>query len=108
MPRHYRREGAIKTSGTRAEAGAGGKGFASLRVRDFRLYLAGSACSRIGDNMESVTRAWLVWQLTGSPFWLGFMVFCHWFPNTVLSLFAGVLADRVDNRKLIMFSEGLY
>ncbi len=79
-----------------------------MRVRDFRLYLAGSACSRIGDNMESVTRSWLVWQLTGSPFWLGVMVFCHWFPNTVLALFAGVLADRVDNRKLILGSEFLY
>ncbi len=75
---------------------------------DFRLYLTGAAFSRIGDNMESVTRSWLVWELTGSPFWLGFMVFCHWIPNTTLSLFAGVLADRVDNRKLILFSESLY
>lgn len=77
-------------------------------MRDFRLYLAGSACSRTGDNMEAVTRSWLVWQLTGSPFWLGIMVFCHWIPVTVLSLFAGVLADRVDNRKVILGSEFLY
>lgn len=87
---------------------ASGRGFAALRVPDFRLFLAGSAFSRIGDNMESVTRSWLVWQLTGSPFWLGVMVFFHWFPNTVLSMYAGVLADRVDNRKLVLGAESLY
>lgn len=91
-----------------AAAGAAGKGFAALRIPAYRLYIGGSAFSRVGDNMESVTRSWLVWQLTGDPRWLGFMVFCHWFPTTALSLFAGVLADRVNNRKLIMFSESLY
>lgn len=58
--------------------------------------------------MESVTRSWLVWQLTESPFLLGLMVFCHWIPNTTLSMYAGVLADRVNNRKLIIVCECLY
>ncbi len=70
--------------------------------------LAGAVCSRVGDTMEAVIRSWLVWQLTGSAFWLGFMVFCHWLPNLSLSMFAGVLADRLDNRKVIMFCESLY
>lgn len=84
------------------------RGFTALRVHTFRLYIVGSAFSRVGDNMESVARSWLVWQLTQSEFWLGMMVLCHWLPTTVLSIYAGVLADRVDNRKLIMYCEGLY
>lgn len=58
--------------------------------------------------MEGISRSWLIWQLTGDPRWLGLMVFCHWLPNTLFSMFAGVLADRVDNRKLIMYCESLY
>lgn len=96
------------TASAASQNAAGSRGFTALRVHNFRLYLAGSAFSRVGDNMESVARAWLVWQLTQSPFWLGVMVFCHWIPTTTLSIFAGTLADRVDNRKLIMYSESLY
>ncbi|MDP2728088.1 MAG: MFS transporter, partial [Dehalococcoidia bacterium] len=44
----------------------------------------------------------------GSPFWLGMMVFFHWIPTTIFALFAGVLADRLDNRKLILFCECLF
>lgn len=95
-------------AGTGAAPSANTRGFAALRVPKFRLYLAGSMFSRLGDNMEAVTRSWLVWQLTESPFWLGLMVFFHWLPNTTLAMFAGVLADRVDNRKLIMYCESLY
>lgn len=84
------------------------RGFAALRVPKFRFYLAGSVFSRIADNMEQVVRNWLVWQLTGSPFWLGVMLFCHWFPMISLSIFSGVLADRVDNRKLILICEFNY
>src|SRR3972149_6914822 len=104
-----RRRGQREASTSRTtDAAATGKGFGALRVPDFRLYLTGAAFSRIGDNIESVTRSWLGWELTGSPVWRWSMVFCHWIPNPTLSLFAGVLADRVDNRKLILFSESLY
>ncbi len=84
------------------------RGFSALRVHNFRLYLSGAVFSRVADNMEQVIRAWLVWEVTGSPFWLGVMVFCHWLPVTTLSIFAGVLADRLDNRKLMMVCECLY
>jgi MFS family permease len=53
-------------------------------------------------------RNWLVWELTKSPFWLGIANFCHWLPFSLLALHAGVLADRVDNRKLIRISELFY
>jgi MFS family permease len=52
--------------------------------------------------MENVIRNVLVVQLAGdaAPFWLGMMVFAHWVPFTLFSLYGGVLADRYDNRKV--------
>jgi MFS family permease len=82
--------------------------FVALRNPTFRLYWFASICSSLGDTFEAVVRNWLVWELTGSPFWLGIANFCHWLPFSFLGLHAGVLADRVDNRKLIRISEFFY
>lgn len=82
--------------------------FVALRNPTFRLYWLASVCSSLGDTFEAVVRNWLVWELTGSPFWLGISNFCHWLPFSLLGLHAGVLADRVDNRKLIRMSEVFY
>jgi len=52
--------------------------------------------------MENVIRGLLVVQLVGvvaAPFWLGMMVFAHWVPFTLFSLYGGALADRYDNRR---------
>jgi MFS family permease len=82
--------------------------FAALRNPTFRIYWLASVCSSLADTFESVVRNWLVWELTGSPFWLAITNFCHWLPFSLLGLHAGVLADRVDNRKLIRASEFFY
>jgi MFS family permease len=82
--------------------------FAALRNPTFRLYWLASTSSSLGDTFEAVVRNWLVWELTKSPFWLGIANFCHWLPFSLLALHAGVLADRVDNRKLIRVSEFFY
>ena len=82
--------------------------FAALRNPKFRVYWLASTCSALGDTFEAVVRNWLVWELTGSPFWLGISNFCHWLPFSLLGLHAGVLADRVDNQKLIRLSELFY
>lgn len=74
--------------------------FAALQVPTFRWYWAASAISITGDGMENILRNWLVWELTRSPLWLGMMVFAHWIPFTLFSLYGGVLADRYDNRKV--------
>jgi MFS family permease len=76
--------------------------FAALEVRTFRWYWAASWISSTGDGMENVIRNVLVVQLAGAsaPFWLGMMVFAHWLPFTLFSLYGGVLADRYDNRKV--------
>jgi MFS family permease len=76
--------------------------FAALDVPVFRWYWVTSWISSTGDGMENVIRNVLVYQLAGdaAPFWLGMMVFAHWVPFTLFSLYGGVLADRYDNRKV--------
>ncbi len=76
--------------------------FAALEVPTFRWYWIASWISSTGDGMENVIRNVLVVQLAGAaaPFWLGMMVFAHWIPFTLFSLYGGVLADRYDNRKV--------
>jgi len=77
--------------------------FAALEVPTFRWYWITSWISSTGDGMENVIRGLLVVQLVGvvaAPFWLGMMVFAHWIPFTLFSLYGGALADRYDNRKV--------
>jgi MFS family permease len=81
--------------------------FAALQVPTFRWYWATSAISITGDGMENILRNWLVWELTGSPLWLGMMVFAHWIPFTIFSLYGGILADRYDNRKVQIVAQSL-
>jgi MFS family permease len=82
--------------------------FAALQVPAFRWYWLTSWISSTGDGMEDVIRAVLVVQLVGvaaAPFWLGMMVFAHWAPFTLFSLYGGALADRYDNRKVQIVSQ---
>ncbi len=81
--------------------------FAALGIPTFRWYWLTGAISTTGDGMENVIRNWLVLQLTGSPFWLGMMVFAHWVPFTFFSLYGGVLADRHDNRRVQLVAQTL-
>ena len=77
--------------------------FAALSVPTFRWYWIASWISSTGDGMENVIRNLLVLQLVGrdaAAFWLGMMVFAHWVPFTIFSLYGGTLADRYDNRKI--------
>jgi MFS family permease len=77
--------------------------FAALSVPTYRWYWITSWISSTGDGMENVIRNLLVLQLVGNEaagFWLGMMVFAHWVPFTVFSLYGGTLADRYDNRKV--------
>ncbi|MBI4523507.1 MAG: MFS transporter [Deltaproteobacteria bacterium] len=84
------------------------KRFPALTVPHFRLYAAGSLLSMVGDNIEHVIGYWVIWELTQSPFWLGYAVVAHWLPFTLFSFHSGSLADRFDCRWLIHVSQALY
>ncbi|TNC28157.1 MFS transporter [Amycolatopsis alkalitolerans] len=83
--------------------------FASLRVRNYRLFFSGQVISNIGTWMQRIAQDWLVFQLSGNnPIALGIAVALQFVPTLALSLWAGVLADRVDKRKLgIVIQSGM-
>lgn len=79
--------------------------FRSLSHRNFRLFWAGAFLSNVGTWMQAVAQGWLVLQLTDSEFWLGFDGFMATVPGLALTLLAGVFADLVDRRRLLMFTQ---
>jgi MFS family permease len=85
---------------------ASARTFRSLRRhRNYRLFFAGQVISVAGSWMQNVALAWLVIELSGSPLAVGALAFCRFLPFTVLGLVAGVLADRIDTRRLVMATQ---
>ena len=82
--------------------------FASLkRHRNYRLFFTGQVISVSGTWMQNVALAWLVVELTRSPLAVGALAFCRFIPFTVFGLVAGVVADRIDNRKLVIATQAV-
>ena len=73
----------------------------ALGVRDFRRYWLALVTQVIGQHMFAFTLGWLVFEITGSQAQLGFIYLCGFVPQFALTLLGGVLADRIDARKLI-------
>jgi MFS family permease len=74
--------------------------FASLRIRNFRLFIGGQLFSGIGTWMQMVAAPWLVLQLTNSGVALGIDTALQYLPILLFGAWGGVIADRFDNRKL--------
>jgi MFS family permease len=78
---------------------------AALRHRDFRLFWSGQLVSLIGTWMQSVGQAWLVLELTGSPFHLGLVTALQFTPILLLSPVGGALSDRFPKRRIILLTQ---
>ena len=76
--------------------------------RNFRLFWSGQTVSLVGTWMQSVALGWLTLLLTDSVFLVGLVAAVGSFPVLVLSLPAGVLADRVDRLRLIIGTQVLF
>lgn len=77
--------------------------FRSLRRhRNYRIFFTGQVVSLAGTWMQNVALAWLVLELSGSPLAIGALAFWRFVPFTIFSLAAGVVADRLESRKLVM------
>src|SRR3954447_11435662 len=74
----------------------------ALRSRSYRIFMAGSLISWIGDWMDLTALNWAVLTLTDSPIDLALINACRLVPVFALSLPAGVLADRHDRRRLLI------
>ncbi len=80
--------------------------FASLRIHNYRLYASGQIISLVGVWMQRVAQDWLVLELTdGSAIALGFAASLQFLPVLLLSMWGGVLADRLDKRRLLLWLE---
>ncbi len=79
--------------------------FRALRHRNYRLYWFGQLISLIGTWMQNVAQPWLVYRLTGSPLMLGLVSFSQTLPILLFSLVGGVIADRVNKRRLIIITQ---
>ncbi len=87
--------------GKRNMAGSTGIGaFAQVfKIPNYRYYTIGNFASQLGMWVQRVAVAWLTWELTKSPFWLGLVAFADFMPNLVLAPLAGAVADRFDRLK---------
>ena len=79
----------------------------SLGFRNFRLFFTGQLVSLVGTWMQSVALSWLVYRLTGQAVLLGLVAFTSQVPIFLLGSFGGVLADRVDPRRLLVITQSL-
>jgi MFS family permease len=78
-----------------------------LQQRDFRLLCAGLLVSNTGTRIQQLAQYWLLWELTHSAFALGLYGLARTVPFITVSLYAGVLADRVDRRRLLVWSNAM-
>jgi MFS family permease len=76
--------------------------FRSMSVRNYRLYFAGQLISTTGTWMQSIAQAWLVLQITGSGVALGLTVALQFTPVLLVGAWGGLVADRVDKRRLLV------
>jgi len=81
--------------------------FSALHYRDFRLLWFGAFTSTTGTFMQTLAQAWLVYSMTNSAFLLGVDGFLSTGPMLLFSLFGGVIADRVERRKIMLASQYL-
>ena len=79
--------------------------FSSLRHRNFQLLWFGSVVSSSGDWMDQIAFNWLVYQLTGSAVYLAITNLCRMAPILVFTLIGGVVADRVERRRLMFTTQ---
>ena len=79
--------------------------FRSLENRNFRWYWYNTSAQATGVGMQFLALGWLVLDLTDSSSRLGLVIFLYGVPNLALVLFGGILADRLDRRWLVFWSQ---
>jgi MFS family permease len=79
----------------------------ALRHRNFRLFFSGQSISLIGTWMTRVATSWLVYRLTKSPLLLGAVGFAGQIPTFLFAPLAGVIVDRIDRRKVLVWTQAL-
>ena len=79
--------------------------FQALRYPNFRWFWISTSGQAMAQGMQFLILGWLVLDLTGSTSQLGLTIFFYGIPNLTLVLFGGIFADRVNRKKLLLFSQ---
>src|SRR5712671_1834015 len=80
-------------------------GLGALAHRNFRLFFIGQGISLVGTWMQNVGEGWLILTLTNSPLYVGLTAALSSLGVLLFSLYAGVIADRVDKRRVIILMQ---
>src|SRR5437588_3489724 len=79
--------------------------FVALEHRDFRLLFFSGVASTMGTQLQAITNTWQIYLLTGSPLQIGLTGLARAVPILLFSLIGGVIADRFDRRRIIIFTQ---
>jgi MFS family permease len=85
----------------------GRRTFDALSIPNFKRYFFGQSTSLVGTWMQSVAQSWLVYTLTHSATAIGLVLALQTLPILVLGPYGGVIADRVDKRRLMVFLQAM-
>jgi MFS family permease len=85
----------------------GPAGLAPFASSGYRYLFIGTTLTMAGYFAQVVAQGWLIYDLTGSPTWLGIVSFANGIPMLLLALPAGVLVDRSDRRQMLIVAQGL-
>jgi MFS family permease len=81
--------------------------FAAMKHYNYRLWFSGQVVSLVGTWMQSTAQGYLIYQLTGSPAYLGLVGFMGGLPAWLFTLFGGVIADRISRRNLMVTTQSV-
>jgi MFS family permease len=79
--------------------------FASLKIRNYRIFFLCNVVSNTGTWMQRITQDWLVHHLTGSATAVGVTTALQFLPTLLFGLYGGVLADRLDKRRILLATQ---
>jgi MFS family permease len=95
---------AVGWSGAALRLRLGGT-FAALRHHNYRLWFLGQLVSLVGTWMQTTAQGFLVYELTQSPAYLGYVGFASGIPTWLFTLYGGLIADRMSRRTLLIFTQ---
>jgi len=93
----------VTTEAVRQPAGA----FAALTSRNYRIYISGQSLANIGAWMQSIAQDWLIFDLTHSSTAVGVTMALQFLPMLMLGLHAGIVADRLPKRRILLTTQTL-
>lgn len=82
--------------------------FASLRIRNYRLYFIGQSISLSGTWMQTVALGWLTLEVTGSGSQLGLVVAVQFLPILFFGFWGGMIADLFNKRKILIWTQAAF